>query len=320
MSSPPSRVSLSSRGTSPFLENTFGALLLSTFIALSLYGLTLAQAFRYARLYPSDRPLLKILAGLLTKHSYHYLVTEYFFPTRLFINIWTIDLYPLSMDIDFVLVAGANWRYRMLVFFVMGEQVLLMFVEFSLITARSIIRILIQTGWGTNSFEAGTFEMLSHYSAWMNTLNLAIATVVDLVLTGAFVTIMRQKRTGFSRTDTVLNRLARYAVFAIAGDKAGLVSALAIAAFTCRLKIPGVQSVVLSHSFVYIAIASLASKVYANSVFAVLNCRKSLPPPGNGTDDTEGENVKLSALRERWSPRSADGGGGTRATSVGRVI
>ena len=34
---------------------------------------------------------------------------------------------------------------------------------------------------------------------WMNTANFAIATVVDLVLTGAFVTIMRQKRTGFLR-------------------------------------------------------------------------------------------------------------------------
>ena len=29
----------------------------------SLYGLTVVQTFRYARLYPSDRPLLKILVS-----------------------------------------------------------------------------------------------------------------------------------------------------------------------------------------------------------------------------------------------------------------
>ena len=33
----------------------------------------------------------------------------------------------------------------------------------------------------------------------MNTSTFAIATIVDLVLTGAFVTIMRQSRTGFLR-------------------------------------------------------------------------------------------------------------------------
>ena len=79
---------------------------------------------------------------------------------------------------------------------------------------------MVLTIWDADSFKATTFEMLSHYAAvrlsytlcfckpgsshrmvfkWMNAFNLAIATVVDLVLTGAFVTIMRQKRTGFSR-------------------------------------------------------------------------------------------------------------------------
>ena len=36
----------------------------------SLYGLTVVQTFRYARLYPSDRPLLKILV----RHSSYLLL------------------------------------------------------------------------------------------------------------------------------------------------------------------------------------------------------------------------------------------------------
>ena len=80
--------------------------------------------------------------------------------------------------------------------------------------------MMVLTIWDADSFKATTFEMLSHYAAvrpsytlcfckpgssrrmvfkWMNALNLAFATVVDLILTGAFVTIMRQQRTGFSR-------------------------------------------------------------------------------------------------------------------------
>ncbi|KAM5544762.1 hypothetical protein V8D89_001660 [Ganoderma adspersum] len=367
MSPPPSPVDLSSRGTSPLLDNTFGALLLSTFIALPLYGLTLAQSVHYARLYSSDRPLLKILVAAIlvsdTLHSassihicYHYLVSNAFAPASLFVNVWTVDLFPLSMGMTVLLaqgfytrriylgeypITGTNWKYRLLVYSV----VLLLSVEFCFMTASSIVRYdylvtlprhkrFIPAQFYAGSFKSSSFEVLRHYTMakfsvliafkWMNTTNFAIATVIDLVLTGAFVTIMRQKRTGFLRTDTALNLLSRYAMFATGLVRCVIVSptpdklntdlTMALGTAASALAIPAfICSLVLYNSFVYIAVASPVSKVYANSVLAVLNCRQSLPHPGNSTDDTEARNVKFSASGTSRSHQIADGGGKTRA-------
>ena len=54
-------------------------------------------------------------------------------------------------------------------------------------------------------------------------------------------------------------------------------------------------------------------------VLCRLNCRQSLPRPGNVTDDTEARNNKLSNFGDRSSNQTIDGGGNTRAASVGQV-
>ncbi|EIW53705.1 uncharacterized protein TRAVEDRAFT_52825 [Trametes versicolor FP-101664 SS1] len=90
----------------PSLDSTFGAFLISTFIGLILLGITLHQAYRYARLFPNDSPWLKALVALavlleftssgLTIHvSYFYLITHYFQPQRLALSVWSISLYPV---------------------------------------------------------------------------------------------------------------------------------------------------------------------------------------------------------------------------------
>ncbi|KAI1796816.1 hypothetical protein LXA43DRAFT_1089886 [Ganoderma leucocontextum] len=267
----------------PSLGNTFGVLLLSTFVSLMLYGLTLAQTIRYARLYPSDRPFLKILVAAIfiadTLHSasmvhicYHYLVTNYLAPAVLSENVWSVHsllntfvprysptvhrkLLPLSTGVTVLLTQGfymrriyiVSYRYR----FVVLVIVVLLLGEFGFMTASSVV-----------SFQNRTFDAIYGY-IWMDTVLFAIATVVDLVLTSAFVVILNRSRTGFLGTDSALDILARYALYAT-----GLISALTVPAFICSLA--------LSRTFVYFAIAISAVKVYSNSVLAVLNCRKSL--------------------------------------------
>ncbi|OJT15861.1 hypothetical protein TRAPUB_1513 [Trametes pubescens] len=49
----------------PALDNTFGAVLLGTFVGLILYGLTLHQSYRYLRLYPNDSRALKCLVAFV---------------------------------------------------------------------------------------------------------------------------------------------------------------------------------------------------------------------------------------------------------------
>ncbi|KAL1939034.1 hypothetical protein VTO73DRAFT_10294 [Trametes versicolor] len=90
---------------SPSIGSTMGALLIATFIGLILLGVTLHQAYRYARLFPNDSPWLKGLVALvvfleiassaLSVHvCYHYLVTDYFRPQELVLGVWSTDLFP----------------------------------------------------------------------------------------------------------------------------------------------------------------------------------------------------------------------------------
>ncbi|KAI1784881.1 hypothetical protein LXA43DRAFT_1066377 [Ganoderma leucocontextum] len=90
-------------------------------------------------------------------------------------------------------------------------------------------------------------------------------------------------------------------------DLAGLISALTVPAF--------IRSLALSHTFVYFAIAIPAVKVYSNSVLAVLNCRKSLPHPGDATANSELGQVELSVLP---LGRRADGSDSARRIGVGQ--
>ncbi|KAI0750015.1 hypothetical protein C8Q80DRAFT_1101397 [Daedaleopsis nitida] len=79
----------------PSLDQTFGAVLLGSFIGLMLYGLTIHQSFRYFRLYPTDAPYLKATVRVAARprhrdvaDSYHYLVTNYFNPLGLLDGVW----------------------------------------------------------------------------------------------------------------------------------------------------------------------------------------------------------------------------------------
>ncbi|TBU39146.1 hypothetical protein BD309DRAFT_872910 [Dichomitus squalens] len=72
----------------PALDNTYGALLLGTFIGLMLYGLTVHQTYRYFRLYPTDILILVYLVIYPT--SYYHLVSNYFNPIALLKGHWYI--------------------------------------------------------------------------------------------------------------------------------------------------------------------------------------------------------------------------------------
>ncbi|KAI0788180.1 hypothetical protein C8Q74DRAFT_1366942 [Fomes fomentarius] len=89
------------RAALPSIDETFGAVLIGSFIGLMLYGLTVHQTFRYFCMYPGDARFLKATVFLLfltdTLHTvvcfhinYHYLVVNYFNPFGLLSGVWSI--------------------------------------------------------------------------------------------------------------------------------------------------------------------------------------------------------------------------------------
>ncbi|KAI0750039.1 hypothetical protein C8Q80DRAFT_668521 [Daedaleopsis nitida] len=286
---------------SPSVTTTFGAVLLSTFFSLILYGLTGHQTYRYFRMYRSDKLFYQVLVLVIfiadTFHSailmhicYYYLAANYLNPQAMMTSIWSVQVLGLSTGIVALLaqcfyvrrVYLVNRQYRPVVALVCT----LMLVEFGF-----IISILV------NSLGHSSFEALENHA--LDAVLFAVATAIDLILTGALVMILRQSRTRYRHTNMVLDTLALYAVIATA-----LVTVITFPAFICVIALPG--------TFIYFAIALPATKVYSNSVLAFLNCRKSLAARATCLGS---EPVAVGLRNRPEADRSASGASGTIAAS-----
>ncbi|TBU46931.1 hypothetical protein BD309DRAFT_988441 [Dichomitus squalens] len=85
----------------------------------------------------------------------------------------------------------------------------------TLFTPKQIMLMLVEVGFIVvmSSFSNDTFEGLSSHT-WMDAALFAVATSVDLILTGALLFILRSNQTRFQRTKTILDTLSLYAVIA----------------------------------------------------------------------------------------------------------
>ncbi|KAI0634473.1 hypothetical protein C8Q77DRAFT_756223 [Trametes polyzona] len=117
--------------------------------------------------------------------------------------------------------------------------------------------------------------------------------VTDSILTTSLVLHLLRSRTGFKRTDNVIESLVLYTV------NTGLVtSVVSVLVFVFSLSSP--------HSFVYGAISIVSNKIYVNTVMAVLNSRRGLATSMGFELDTSG--VASAEVRE---PKLATSGGAT---------
>ncbi|KAI0363874.1 hypothetical protein BV20DRAFT_1057663 [Pilatotrama ljubarskyi] len=143
----------------PSLDNTYGAILVGTFVSLVLYGVTLQQVYRYLRTYSSDSFYTKSACScFLTLHSilcmhicYWYLVSNYFSPLRLYTGIWSINL--LSVLVGLTIIACQAFYVR---------RVYLINRKYKYIVALSSVMFLMVLGCAT----AATVEasVLPNYS------------------------------------------------------------------------------------------------------------------------------------------------------------
>ncbi|KAI0770428.1 hypothetical protein C8Q74DRAFT_1369592 [Fomes fomentarius] len=260
------------------LQHPFGAILLGTFFALPIYGLSAFQAYRYFRSYPTDKRSLKVLVCVIllmdTLHSveaahicYYYLSLNYFNPSAFDVEVWSVQLLPVTTGlIGFIAqffyarrIYTVTPRYWLVVFAV-G---FLMFIELVMCIVDSAVEFMNPHGDMTSSPSA----------TWFQPLLIGVATLVDLLLTGTLVIILRKSRMrtvpGRHGTESVLDTLAVYAVLATA--------------LNISFAIPMLVSSIVSRdtSELFTAISIPGTKVYATSVLVFLNCRRVLSERAN---------------------------------------
>ncbi|KAI0326501.1 hypothetical protein GY45DRAFT_101640 [Cubamyces sp. BRFM 1775] len=255
----------------PPLDNSYGALLLGTCFGMMLYGLTIHQVYRYVRLYPKDRFWIKCMVAAIlvleTVHSilcivavYYHLVTHFFDTVSLTAGHWstrlTVQTLGLVMGLTIILCQcfyvfrvyhlGPHKVYRFLVL----VAVICMICELAFFVATTV-----------EVFHLALDEFPAY--SWLVSTGFGCAALAELFLTGTLVVVLWCSRTGSKRTDTIIEILIIYSV-----NTGLLTSIFDLLSFIFALILPG--------NLIYVAVGSVAVKLYANSVLAVLNSRRSL--------------------------------------------
>ncbi|KAI0782949.1 hypothetical protein C8Q75DRAFT_811362 [Abortiporus biennis] len=195
-------------------DKTIGTLLIGIVFNTYLYGLVTFQFLTYWRTKFNDPILLKVMVIILflvdTVHSisviymlYVYCVTNYNAPDALTVALWPYTFTPIATALA-ALTTQMFLGYRIMrlthSWIIYGIILLLAIPSFALGMACGIkawiIAVLVELPSISNLV-----------SAW-----LGMQVGVDMLITITLAFILFRSRTGFQKTDTVLNRLIRGAI------------------------------------------------------------------------------------------------------------
>ncbi|KAI0706343.1 hypothetical protein C8Q76DRAFT_800792 [Earliella scabrosa] len=282
----------------PPLDAQFGAVLLGTFFGLVLYGLGMHQTYRYARLYPEDPWLIKslviMIAILESLHSamnmhtcYYYLVTNYFNPTVLPTRgVWSLSFLPV--------VASAIMIVSQIFF---ARRVYLIGPRYRFVVGVAAFFLAGTLAFGTAAvFEANVVSGFKEFEGltWLISACFGMAAAADVLLTTALIVVLRRSRTGFKRTDSLIDILIIYTI------NTGMLIGISN---TISLVLAGA----LPHNLIYVGFSIITAKLYANCFLAVLNSRKRLATRGMDIFDMNSikmntiANVQRMATIEQWN-------------------
>ncbi|KAI0636100.1 hypothetical protein C8Q77DRAFT_1251813 [Trametes polyzona] len=277
-------------GIQASMETTFGAYLVCTCLGCIMFGLTAHQTYRYFRLYPTDMRGLKLLVSdhtlvLDITHTvtsihvcYFYLVNNYFHPERLLEGVWSIRLIILEMGI-LILVCHSFFARRL---FLLGNRNLIPVAI--IVSPRHTNLAPARAAISFRRFLKVSFANFEKYP-WLIWSILAIAVAVDVVATSTLTYYLHQSRTGFKRTDSMVDILMVY------GINTGLsTSVVTLAAL--------ISAIVKPNSLIYTAIMVVGTKMYANSLLAVLNSRRSIVDRGMEGFETGSFGLKVVDPRD----------------------
>ncbi|KAI9060736.1 hypothetical protein FKP32DRAFT_1678689 [Trametes sanguinea] len=251
----------------PSLASTLGAIYVGVVIGTMLYGLTVHQGYRYYKLYPDDALYLKIMVSAIfmmeTLHTvisiyigYHYLVAEAFNLAGTLDCHWTIRS---TFIITSIAVDLCQTFYCFRIFFFGPRYRWLLIPAVLSITAGAAFGFVA----GIKAFVLVHQITDLHRISWMVSAAYGFAVASDVILTTTFVYALYQSRGVSKRSNSTLDILIIYTI-----NTGLLTSVVSVLAFVFALVVPG--------NLIYAAVSIVGAKLYANSVLALLNSRKSL--------------------------------------------
>ncbi|OCH88470.1 hypothetical protein OBBRIDRAFT_780090 [Obba rivulosa] len=269
----------------------YGPIFLGMVINIMLYGIMITQIYLYHKVYKQDRPWLRCLVVVLficdTLNSVFDLLAVYFPLVNNFGDISALQDAPWVAAMDPIMTATIAllvqlfyaWRVKTLT----HNIPVFIFICFCSICS-----------WCGGAGTTIALHIVPEYAQLQRfevivIIWLAFATLADIAIAATLVLYLRRRRTGFTQTDHVVNRIIRLTV------QTGLITTV----FT----ITDVILFVVSPTGLHLIFNLSLSKLYSNSLMSSLNSRAAWQPE-NGASERR-ESLQVSKV-----PRHSQNPGG----------
>ncbi|KAF9451650.1 hypothetical protein P691DRAFT_698895 [Macrolepiota fuliginosa MF-IS2] len=272
-------------------DEIVGVLLLGIMFNTYLYGLVTYQFITYYTSKYNDALWIRAIVGCLffvdTAHScvaiyaaWETCVTNYTNPAYFATVSWTIPFTACATSVAAFLSQGF-----------LGHRVLIL-TKSKLLAG--VIGVFSFLGFFFG-FYAGIYSGILHEVAKFGPLGpfvtcwLTFQTAADVMITVTLIWTLKKARTGFRKTDTIINRLIRGAVQT--GLFASIFALCDMFAFQFRRE-----------TYLYAMFAYPIGRIYTNTLLDTLNARNSLKQQNGATMDVESEG-NTAAFRMTDQPR-----------------
>ncbi|KAI1790583.1 hypothetical protein LXA43DRAFT_1146134 [Ganoderma leucocontextum] len=231
------------------MDKLFGSVLIGTFLGLVLYGITLHQFYRYSRMYPSDRMVLKVTVYLTV---YYFLVSSFFQPEKLGEATHPMEWLPVTSGL--IISTSQAFFARRAFLFARGWYKLLVLLavvclvaELGFTIATTVVEYIDTASGFSGQFVANT---------WLIACASGLAVCADTIITTVLIIALRQNRSGIKSTDSLMDVLVLYTI------TTGLITSLSM------LSLFLVVTISPNDDGIYTAISVLVTKLYANTLLA----------------------------------------------------
>ncbi|KAJ3815125.1 hypothetical protein F5876DRAFT_72269 [Lentinula aff. lateritia] len=274
------------------IDETFGAAYIGIVVAALLLGISVIQGFYYFTHYTHQKDgwiLRGLVVGvlvfdfvhqvLITHTGYAYLIKFWQQPAKLRIVIWSLLAEVLFNGLTGFCVqcflTYRIWKLSGTKVWLTVVVISLVFAEFGeqLIAGPSRISYLLSLACVI------AFAVIAFLRGLSVTVN-ALAVVGDLFIAGILTLLLQRSKTGFRKSDTMINKLTIFAV-----NTGALTSLCAVASLISIIAAP--------NTFIYISFFFSMGRLYTNSLLATLNARKMIRDAAEGINTTTGDNISL---------------------------
>ncbi|KAF8905054.1 hypothetical protein CPB84DRAFT_1823402, partial [Gymnopilus junonius] len=254
------------------IQETFGAMLIGTFVMLVIYGITMLQTYLYFTSFPKDDgPTKALVASIWILDTTHAVLAGH-----------CMHYYLIAGFVDHTILANGNWS----LFLSLATNLIEAFIVQAFFTRRIFLLCSPQRRWWVagvitvfvvahfvfgietvvDLFATKEFIRLKKLS-FSSVIPFGVTTIIsDILIAIALCVLLHNNRSDFGDTNSIINKLIVYAI-----NRCILTSAVAIAETVVFSALPNTL-----YSF---AMDFVIGKLYANSLLAVLNSRAVLRVP-----------------------------------------